>query len=100
MSFVFSRRSKKNLETCEIPLQTLATKALATSPIDFTIICGYRGKKDQDKAFSSGASKLKFPNSKHNKWPALGEVAIPRRQSLMHTKCQNYLFCYTPAART
>jgi hypothetical protein len=63
MSFVFSRRSKKNLETCEIPLQTLATKALATSPIDFTIICGYRGKKDQDKAFSSGASKLKFPTA-------------------------------------
>jgi peptidoglycan LD-endopeptidase CwlK len=77
MSFVFSRRSKKNLEACEIPLQTLATKALATSPIDFTIICGYRGKKDQDKAFSSGASKVKFPNSKHNKWPALAFDAVP-----------------------
>jgi peptidoglycan LD-endopeptidase CwlK len=77
MSFVFSRRSKKNLETCEIPLQTLATKALATSPIDFTIICGYRDKKGQEEAFASGASKLKFPNSKHNKWPALAFDAVP-----------------------
>ncbi len=77
MSFVFSRRSRKNLETCEIPLQTLATKALATSPIDFTIICGYRDKKGQDEAFASGASKVKFPNSKHNSWPALAFDAVP-----------------------
>ncbi len=77
MAFVFSRRSRNALQTCEIPLQTLAAKALATSPVDFTIICGYRDKKGQDEAFASGASGLKFPTSKHNSWPALAFDAVP-----------------------
>jgi peptidoglycan L-alanyl-D-glutamate endopeptidase CwlK len=29
-------------------------------------ICGHRGPEEQDRAYRAGASKLKWPNSKHN----------------------------------
>lgn len=32
---------------------------------------GYRDQKSQDEAFKQGLSKLKFPNSPHNKEPSL-----------------------------
>lgn len=32
----------------------------------------YRGKDDQDKAYSEGASQVKWPNSRHNKTEANG----------------------------
>jgi hypothetical protein len=31
---------------------------------------GYRGEQSQNKAFTEGRSKLKFPNSKHNSLPS------------------------------
>jgi peptidoglycan L-alanyl-D-glutamate endopeptidase CwlK len=68
--FKFGKRSMSNLSTCEEALQKLAHKALATSPKDFTIICGHRNKAEQDAAFKSGNSQLKFPTSKHNKLPS------------------------------
>lgn len=77
MSYVFGKRSKESLSTCNSALQTLAKKALATSPMDFSIICGHRNKQDQDKAFSDGTSKLRWPRSKHNKQPSLAFDAVP-----------------------
>ena len=41
------------------------------------VICGYRGKEDQDKAFAEKKSKLKFPESKHNKKPSLAVDIVP-----------------------
>jgi len=37
---------------------------------DFTILCGHRTKEEQEAAFRAGASKLKFPHSKHNSFPS------------------------------
>ena len=68
--FKFSKRSLSNLSSCEEALQSLANKSLANSPKDFTIICGYRNKADQDAAFARGDSQLKFPKSKHNILPS------------------------------
>lgn len=68
--FKFSKRSLSNLSGCEEALQSLANKSLANSPKDFTIICGYRNKADQDAAFARGDSQLKFPKSKHNILPS------------------------------
>jgi peptidoglycan L-alanyl-D-glutamate endopeptidase CwlK len=68
--FKFGKRSLTNLSTCEEALQKLAHQALQTSPRDFTIICGHRNKSDQDAAFASGDSQLKWPRSMHNKWPS------------------------------
>ncbi len=46
--------------------------------IGFKIICGYRGKSDQEKAFKSGNSKAKFGQSPHNYMPALAIDVIPK----------------------
>jgi hypothetical protein len=45
-------------------------EALATSEIDFTIVCGHRGKEAQDKAVANGDSKAPFPTSRHNSMPS------------------------------
>jgi peptidoglycan L-alanyl-D-glutamate endopeptidase CwlK len=44
---------------------------------DFSVICGHRSKEDQDKAFAEGHSKLKWPNSKHNKVPSEAVDIVP-----------------------
>lgn len=37
---------------------------------DCTILCGYRGKEDQDEAVRTGKSKRPWPTSKHNRQPS------------------------------
>lgn len=44
---------------------------------DLTVLCGFRGQAEQDDAFARGASKLKWPRSKHNKTPALAVDIAP-----------------------
>ncbi|MBU0847348.1 M15 family metallopeptidase [Patescibacteria group bacterium] len=73
--FNFSNVSKKRLETCHKDLQTICNELIKA--YDFTIICGHRGEKKQNEAFNKGASKLKFPKSKHNKMPSLAVDIAP-----------------------
>jgi len=40
-------------------------------------ICGERNEKDQNEAFSQKKSKLKYPNSKHNKSPSTAGDFVP-----------------------
>lgn len=44
---------------------------------DITVLCTYRGKKEQDEAFKKGWSKLEWPKSKHNKKPTLAVDIAP-----------------------
>jgi peptidoglycan L-alanyl-D-glutamate endopeptidase CwlK len=44
---------------------------------DFSVICGFRGEKEQNEAYSSGHSKLKWPQSKHNKIPSEAVDIVP-----------------------
>jgi peptidoglycan L-alanyl-D-glutamate endopeptidase CwlK len=44
---------------------------------DITIVCGYRGEAEQNKAYLLGKSKLKFPKSAHNKRPAIAVDVYP-----------------------
>lgn len=64
----FSKKSKERLATCNHLLQFIANKAI--EKMDFVVVCGYRGKQEQDDAYMKGVSKLKFPESRHNKLPA------------------------------
>lgn len=70
-----SPRSKKILKTCHNDLQTVMNTAIRY--INFSVICGYRGKKKQNKAYVKGSSTLKFPKSRHNKKPSLAVDIIP-----------------------
>jgi peptidoglycan L-alanyl-D-glutamate endopeptidase CwlK len=38
--------------------------------MDICVVCGHRGKVAQDAAFAAGASKVRFPRSRHNSTPA------------------------------
>jgi len=71
----FGRRSKSRLGTCHNLLQEILEEAI--KEYDFSVLCGHRGKEDQDAAFNSGNSKLKFPQSKHNKMPSLAVDIAP-----------------------
>ena len=38
--------------------------------IDCIILCGFRGKNEQHRAFMAGTSKLDWPHGKHNSNPS------------------------------
>jgi len=71
----FSKTSKDRLSTCHPLLQKLFNKVILF--YDCTIVQGYRGQEDQDKAFSKGKSKLKWPDSKHNSTPSMAVDVAP-----------------------
>lgn len=71
----FSKASLDNLAECHPDLQKVAREAI--KHFDFRVICGHRGKSAQDKAYAEGRSKVKFPNSKHNKTPSHAFDAVP-----------------------
>ena len=71
----FSKLSLERLATCHLDLQRVAKAAIKRT--DFTVSCGHRGEQEQNEAFARGFSKLKFPNSKHNKTPSLAMDLVP-----------------------
>lgn len=71
----FSARSLKNLEQCHPLLQLLMYEAIKVT--DFSVICGFRGEREQNEAYDRGASKLKWPQSKHNQTPSLAVDIVP-----------------------
>jgi len=73
--YYFSKRSKRNLQTCNIDLIILMSSVIKR--IDFTVICGHRNKEDQNKAYDGGYSKLKFPKSSHNLLPSMACDIMP-----------------------
>lgn len=75
MSFKFSDSSKEKLATCHPDLQRLFNEVI--KHYDCTIICGHRGKSEQNEAFMRGFSKLQFPDSKHNSFPSMAIDVLP-----------------------
>ena len=75
MSYKLSERSLNNLAECHPDLQKIAHELI--KEMDVLIVDGHRGEKEQNDAFRRGTSKLRYPNSKHNKKPALAFDAVP-----------------------
>jgi peptidoglycan L-alanyl-D-glutamate endopeptidase CwlK len=78
--------SKAKLAECHLDLQRLVQAVadgvsagdLATAGVtDVTVLCGYRGQADQEAAFASGASKVHYPNSRHNVKPSAAVDLAP-----------------------
>ena len=61
----FGERSRMHLATVDPRLATVLNSVI--EHYDFTIVCGARSKEAQDEAFATGASKVQWPNSKHNR---------------------------------
>lgn len=68
-------RSLEKLKECDIKLQELIRRVDEIYPVQ--VICGHRNEADQNKAFAEKKSKLKFPDSKHNKKPSLAVDVVP-----------------------
>jgi|DEB0MinimDraft_10_1074344.scaffolds.fasta_scaffold11388_5 peptidoglycan L-alanyl-D-glutamate endopeptidase CwlK len=77
MGYRWSARSAARLSTCHHVLVALFDQAIETSPADMTVLCGHRGEEEQNAAFNSGASKLQWPKSKHNRSPSLAVDVAP-----------------------
>lgn len=71
----FSQKSLERLNTCHPDLQKVFNKVIEN--YDCTIICGHRGKDEQDEAVRLGKSKLQWPNSKHNQLLSLAVDVAP-----------------------
>ena len=71
----FGKTSKRRLATCHEDLQEILNEVIKY--FDCSVLCGHRGKADQNKAYESGHSKVKWPNGRHNKKPSIAvDVAV------------------------
>ena len=71
----FGKASQEKLATCDPRLQKVFNEVVKY--FDCTVIEGHRGEAAQNKAFAEGKSKLKYPQSKHNKTPSLAADVLP-----------------------
>lgn len=65
----FGRSSTERLAQLHPDLRSVLTAAIQVK--DFSIIEGYRDRETQDRYFDTGVSHLQFPDSLHNRNPAL-----------------------------
>lgn len=69
MSYKLGKTSKKRLATCHNDIQTFVNWAIKDAPIDFSVVAGQRGRKEQEAAFKAGNSKARYGESPHNAEP-------------------------------
>jgi len=60
--------SRENLSLVDIRLRQIVLEAIYVT--DFSVIEGHRSPERQEEMFQSGASKLRWPDSKHNSLPS------------------------------
>lgn len=70
-----STKSLQRLSTCDDRLQTIIKRSILR--YDFTVLCGHRGREEQEDAVERGTSKTHWPHSKHNKAPSLAVDIAP-----------------------
>lgn len=71
----YSKKSKQNLAEAHRDLQVIFNEVIKL--YDCSILCGHRDKQKQNELFSKGLSKVKYPNSNHNKKPSDAVDAVP-----------------------
>lgn len=71
----FGHTSRERLSTCDPRIQSVMHEAIKYT--DFTVLCGHRGKEEQDSAYRHGFSKVEWPNSKHNTLPSRAVDIVP-----------------------
>ena len=71
----FGERSRRHRDTCHPKLIILLDEAIKI--YDFAVLCGHRGKADQEEAFAAGLSQLRWPDSKHNNPTSMAFDAAP-----------------------
>lgn len=87
--FAFGKHSMKFIDQLHPDLQDVLLTAINDAPRDFCIICGHRSKEEQNKAYNAGNSQLKYPQSKHNKMPALAFDFAPYEKANPHIRWED-----------
>ena len=83
----FGDRSKRNLAETHFDLQRLFNEVIKY--YDCSIIEGHRPEDEQNDAYDNGLSKLKWPDSKHNKQPSLAVDAVPWFKNEPHIRWED-----------
>ena len=73
--YKLSKKSQERLETCDERLITIVNDVCKV--MDVTVLCGHRGKEEQEKAFNEGKSRAHFGQSYHNASPSLAVDIAP-----------------------
>lgn len=75
MGFSYGKRSLAQRATCHPLLVQLFDSVLEEA--DHSLICGHRGRIEQEAAYKTGASKAKWGQSNHNFYPSLAVDVMP-----------------------
>lgn len=75
--YKFGKQSKENLSQAHEDIQAVARAALAFGVIDFSVVETHRGQAAQNRYHQLGKSKLTWPHSKHNSFPADASDLVP-----------------------
>ncbi len=70
-----SAKSQAKLNTCHSDLIKLIEAVAETEKC--AVICGFRGRYEQEKAYMAGKSKAKWGQSKHNLKPSHAVDVVP-----------------------
>jgi peptidoglycan L-alanyl-D-glutamate endopeptidase CwlK len=70
----FGNRSESNL--AEVHPDLIQVCRFVIEVFDFTVLCGYRGETEQNAAYPK-YTKVKYPDSKHNRMPSEAVDIIP-----------------------
>ena len=60
----FGSTSRQRLSQCDWALQSLMERVVEIR--DISVVCGRRGKEEQNRMFDAGNSKLRWPDGNHN----------------------------------
>lgn len=71
----YSQISEERSSGCHVDLQNIFREVLKI--YDHSILCGFRDKDSQEKAFNERKTKVHYPFSKHNKKPSLAIDVAP-----------------------
>ena len=71
----FGSNSRKRLATCDKQLQKLFNEVVKY--FDCSVLVGFRGENEQNRAFSEGRSKVTWPKGRHNSKPSLAVDVAP-----------------------
>ncbi len=71
----FGEKSRVNLNGADPQLQALFNEVVKI--YDCSILCGFRGKEEQQEAYKTRKSKVQFPHSKHNQFPSQAVDVAP-----------------------
>lgn len=66
MTWAYGQSSSEKRDTCDPKLIRVMDRGLELSPVDITIVWGWRGEEIQNNFFRMDMSTKEWPDSKHN----------------------------------